>query len=190
MKQVRKSSLTWVYGTGNLQVPCLSEKVALDQLLKLIESRMTEENRMGGAVLTTILDDDSLVYLIAAFKTNGLLKRFMDLVAGFAHLETLFKAKNLCKKVFSLKSIEKYCETRLAGSRKSLEKEPSGVLAEVGFSVLSHILNQKLSAREFIQGCAFPLISGGKFNSESVLMLYLSILVQRIGLIYVLYENK
>ena len=165
--------MTWVYGTGNLPVSCLSEKPALDQLLKILESRMSLENTVGGVVMTTILEDDSLAYLTAAMKANGLLKRFMDVVAGFAHLETLFKEKGICKKMFSLKFLEKYTNSILPERRVNLEKEPSGVLAEVGFSALSHILKENLSSQDFIRKFTFPFISGNNKEVKSIYVIFM-----------------
>ena len=105
---------SWVYTSGGDQLPCVTEKQLLNQLLERLESAMKTEDKPGGVVLTTVLDDNSILYLIAAAKMNGLLKRFMDLVAGFTSLETIFKKKNICKK-FNLKFLDKYTKSFKTG---------------------------------------------------------------------------
>lgn len=161
MKQDPNLDSNWVYKTEDAEVPCLSEKSALDRFLQVLESAMQAEGKTGGVILTTIQEDEGLVYLIGAMKINGLLRKFLDLVAGFSHLENIFRKRNICKRVFNLKFLEKYFRTvRKDRSYKSLEEEPSRTLAEVGFSTLVHVLENDLNSAQFIQEYTYPIISG------------------------------
>ena len=99
--------------------------------------------RVGGVILTTILHEDSLLYLCAAMKRHGLFKQFENVVAGFCHLETVFKKRNICRKVFSLRYLDRYLQSvgvACTGEYGNLESERSEVLARVGYEALNHIM--------------------------------------------------
>ena len=147
-------------------LPCQSEKTALDQLLQFMatslqdEVRRSDRNRIGGIILTTLLAEDSIIYLIAAIKRHGLLKKFDDLVAGLCHLETVFKRRKICRRVFSLPYLDKYLTgLHIDLEHGNLETERSEVLTRVGFIALHHVMVSTISlsfCKEFNLG--FSLI--------------------------------
>jgi hypothetical protein len=70
----------------------------------------------GGAVLVTLLNDDSLLYLVAAVKRHGLLATWLDLVAAVTSLEGLFIELDIAKRPFGLGFLDRHC--------KSIWKDP------------------------------------------------------------------
>lgn len=152
-----------MYGTGKERVPCIPEKDALDELLRILESSLKSQDGTGGVVLVSVLDDDSLVYLFAGMRRNGLMKKFLDLISGFSNLQTLFKKKEVSKKIFNLKFLDKFARSILPDLEPTrLEKARSNVLAKVGFATLKHIFRAELENNQFSSNFAFPIMSGIK----------------------------
>ena len=135
-----------MYDCDGTQMSCVSEKVLLDRLLQSLEWYIKNKEAGGGVVLISVMDDDSLVYLMAALRMNSLHGRFIDMVPGFSNVETIFKHKKICKKMFSLKFLETYLSKHVSeGQRfKDLSKCSSGILAEAGMISLNHILGQNI----------------------------------------------
>ena len=152
-----------MYGTGKERVPCIPEKDSLDELLRILESSLKSQDGTGGVILVTVLDDDSLVYLLAGMRRNGLMKKFLDLIIGFSNLQTLFKKKEISKKNFNLKFLDKFARSILPDLDPThLEKARSNVVAKVGFATLKHILRAELENNQFSSNFAFPIMSGTK----------------------------
>ncbi len=108
-----------------------------------LESCRSTSSRVGGIILTSILYEDSLVYLLAAMKRHGLLKQFENLVAGFSHIETVFKKKNICRKVFNLRYLDRFLQAAGVTTTQglgNLETQSSQVLARVGYEALNHVM--------------------------------------------------
>ena len=86
------------------------------------------------------------------------MSRFLDLVSGFSSLQTLFKKKDVSKKILNLKFLDKYARSILPDSKfLHLEKERGVILARVGFAVLKHL---KVESNQFAANYAFPINSG------------------------------
>ena len=108
-----------------------------------LESCRSTSSRVGGIILTSILYEDSLVYLLAAMKRHGVLKQFENLVAGFSHIETVFKKKNICRKVFNLRYLDRFLQAAGVTTTQglgNLETQSSQVLARVGYEALNHVM--------------------------------------------------
>lgn len=76
-------------------------------------------------------------------KRHGLLKQFENLVAGFSHIETVFKKKNICRKVFNLRYLDRFLQAAGVTTTQglgNLETQSSQVLARVGYEALNHVM--------------------------------------------------
>jgi hypothetical protein len=103
----------WLFGhKGEEPSTCLTqEKLLLQSFLSVLDLELQRGRRAGGAVLVTLLNDDSLLHLVAALKRHGLLPRLLETVAAATSLEVLFRQLEVAKRAFGLAFLDKHCKT-------------------------------------------------------------------------------
>ena len=104
----------WIYTSskGSEPTPChTDERSLLETLLAVLRVELLRGKCAGGHLLVSLLNDDSLLYLVAAVTRHGLLGRLLELVAAVTSLEVLFRQLGLAKRSFGLKFLDKYCKT-------------------------------------------------------------------------------
>jgi hypothetical protein len=103
----------WLFGhKGEEPSACLTqEKLLLQSFLSVLDLELQRGRRAGGAVLVTLLNDDSLLHLVAALKRHGLLPRLLETVAAATSLEVLFRQLEVAKRAFGLAFLDKHCKT-------------------------------------------------------------------------------
>ena len=102
---------------GDEPVACHAQEIhLLESFLSVLAVESMRGKRPGGVVLVTLLDDEGLLYLLAAMKRHGLLSRLLDQVAAATSLEVIFRHLDIAKRAFGFNFLDKHC--------KSIWKDP------------------------------------------------------------------